>query len=91
MALTFTGTTTWDTDRFVLKIETFDGDKRVACAVSSEALMDRGRSKDGSIASLLALYDAFKAEIQAIAQRKYAAGTKEADGLVLVRTADLNR
>lgn len=62
----------------------------VWCAVSHEALADKGRLKGMDERELVAVYDQFATTIQDIAARKYGAGRIESNGLVLVKTEDLN-
>lgn len=64
--------------------------KEVWCAVSHEALADKGRLKGMDKAELVAVYDRHAPTIHQIAARKYSAGQIESDGLVLVKTEDLN-
>ena len=76
----------YDFDRGVVMFWGQDGETRVRCAISSEALDDhfRGDNKDK--------VEVFRANRQAIeqeARRKYLAGETEPDGSVLIRTADL--
>jgi len=63
-----------------------DGDIRVRCQISREALDDHfgGDGKDK-----LAVFRASRQAIEEGARRKYLAGCTEPDGSVLIRTADL--
>ena len=77
---------TYDSDRGVVIFWGQDGETRVRCAISREALDDdfQGDDKDK--------VEVFRAHRQAIeqeARRKYLAGETEPDGSVLIRTGDL--
>ncbi len=64
-----------------------DGNARVKCKISREALDDHFSERDK-----LRSEDAFKkyrTEIEAIARRKYLTGQLEPDGSVLIRTLEL--
>lgn len=73
-------------DRMVVAFWGRDGERRVRCAISREALDDhfQGDSKDK-----LELFEANRARIEEEARRKYLAGDTEKDGSVLIRTGDL--
>jgi hypothetical protein len=76
-----------DTTRDTIFFWGEDGQKRVRCMISREALDDhfsegRGLRPD-------AAFRAHLAEIEAFASRKYAHGQLEPDGSVLIRTGDL--
>jgi Fic family protein len=64
-----------------------DGKKRVRCIISREALDDH--FSDGDRLKPDAAFQAHRAEIEAIASRKYARGQLEPDESVLIRTGDL--
>jgi len=64
-----------------------DGAKRVRCIVSREALDDH--FSDGDRLRPDAAFRAHRAEIEALANRKYVYGQLEPDGSVLIRTGDL--
>ena len=88
MPLTFRpARATYDVVRFMA----LDGAVLVKCAVSREALMDRAHTRRGTGDDLLALYEGCVGEMQRIAQEKYAAKQFEGDGVILVKTAELNR
>ena len=63
-----------------------DGETRVRCAISEEALDDhfRGDDKDK-----LEVFRANRQPIEQEARRKYLNGETEPDGSVLIRTSDL--
>jgi len=76
----------YDFDRGVVTFWGHDGETRVRCAISEEALDDhfRGDDKDK--------LEVFRANCRAIeqeVQRKYLNGETEPDGSVLIRTGDL--
>ncbi len=64
-----------------------DGETRVRCEISEEALDDnfRGDGKDK-----VQVFRANRPAIEAEARRKYLAGLTEPDGSVLIRTGDLS-
>jgi Fic family protein len=64
-----------------------DGDKRVRCMISREALDDH--FSDGDRLQPNAAFQAHRAEIEVFASRKYVRGQLEPDGSVLIRTGDL--
>jgi hypothetical protein len=63
-----------------------DGEKRVACEISREAVDDRfhGDNKDK-----LEVFRANRPIIERAARAKYLGGRTEPDGSVLIRTLDL--
>ena len=63
-----------------------DGEKRVRCEISQEALDDHfgGDGKDK-----VEVFMANRREIEELARRKYLAGKTEGDGSVLIRTVEL--
>jgi len=73
-------------DREVVVFWGVDGDKRVRCEISEEALDDHFDSdrKDAVKAFL-----AHEREVEEIARRKHLAGKTEPDGSVLIRTIEL--
>ena len=73
-------------DREVVVFWGQDGDKRVRCEISREALDDHfgGDGKDK-----LEVFRANRRAIKQEARRKYLAGRTEPDGSVLIRTLDL--
>ena len=75
-------------DRAVVVFWGQDGDKRIRCEISREALDDHfgGDGKDK-----LEIFRANRAAIEQEARKKYLAGRTEPDGAVLIRTADLQR
>jgi transcriptional regulator with XRE-family HTH domain len=76
----------YDSLRDVAVFEGKDGDKTIRCAISREALEDHfeGDNKDPP-----KVFRANRDRIEHEARRKYLAGRLEADGSVLIRTADL--
>jgi hypothetical protein len=73
-------------DREVVTFWGQDGESRVRCEISEEALDDHfgGDGKDK-----LEAFRANRKAIEEIARRKYLAGRREADGSVLIRSEDL--
>jgi len=68
----------------------FDGQTAVRCSVSREALEDRSARAGTGAPGLVDIFNIFRGDVEAAAARKYAAGKLEADGSILVKTADLN-
>ena len=66
-----------------------DGEKRVRCIISREALDDhfseRGKFRPN------AAFEAHRTEIEELASRKYALGELEPDGNIIIRTADVSQ
>ena len=73
-------------DREVVVFWGQDGETRVRCEISQEALDDHfgGDGKDK-----LEVFRASRQAIEQEARRKYLAGEREADGSVLIRSEDL--
>ena len=73
-------------ERGVVVFWGMDGETRVRCAISREALDDHfgGDGKDK-----LEVFKANRRAIEDIACRKYLAGETEPDGSVLIRTLEL--
>jgi len=76
----------YDSGRDVLLFRGRDGDKVVRCAISREALDDHFNADNKD---KLKAFKANRERIEHEARRKYLAGRMEADGSVLIRTADL--
>ena len=64
-----------------------DGEKRVRCVISREALDDHFSESDRLKPD--AAFKKRRQEIEALARRKYLRGQLEPDGSVLIRTLDL--
>jgi Fic family protein len=64
-----------------------DGERRVRCIISREALDDH--FSDGDTLQPDAAFQAHRAEIEELANRKYALNQLEPDGNVIIRTLDL--
>lgn len=76
----------YDSRHMVVRFDGKNGDVRVGCAITLEALEDHfdAGSKDPVKA-----FHASRERIEHEARRKYLAGRLELDGSVLIRTADL--
>ena len=76
----------YDFDRMVVTFWGQDGETRVRCAISREAIDDhfQGDDKDK-----LEVFTANRQAIELKARRKYLDGETEPDGSVLIRTGDL--
>lgn len=64
-----------------------DGDTRVRCRISREALDDH--FSDGDKLKPEAAFKKHRKEIEALARRKYLSGQREPDGSVFLRTLDI--
>jgi transcriptional regulator with XRE-family HTH domain len=64
-----------------------DGEKRVLCRISREALDDHFSERDKLRAD--AAFRKHRRDIEAFARRKYLLGQIEPDGSILIRTGDL--
>ncbi len=73
-------------DRMVVTFNATDGQKRVLCAISRQALNDHFGG-DGK--NPVAVFKANKEAIEQLARRKYLHGDLEPDGSILIRTTDL--
>lgn len=73
-------------DRMVLVFWGQDGETRVRCAISREALDDHFKADNRD---KLEVFQANRQAIEQHARNKYLAGDTEADGSVLIRTGDL--
>ena len=76
----------YDFDRGVVTFWGQDGEIRVRCAISREAIDDHFQGDDQD---KLEVFRANRQAIELTARRKYLAGETEPDGSVLIRTADL--
>ena len=64
-----------------------DGEARIRCRVSREALDDHFSDRDRLKPE--AAFRKYHRDIEALARRKYLSGQREPDGSVLIRTADI--
>lgn len=83
--LTFPAGERWNGSREVAKFTAMLGDKKIRCAVSLEALCD---NFDGDTKEPLQCFRDNRANIEAIAAKLIRRQRFEADGSILVRTAD---
>ena len=67
-----------------------DADEIVNCAVDVEALKNRAGIHRTADDDLLSIYRRYADEIHTIVERKYRAGDRQPDGLILVNIHDLN-
>jgi len=76
----------YDSNRTVVTFEAWDGQKRILCAISREALEDHfgGDRKDPVV-----VFMANREAIEQLARRKYLRGELEPDHSILIRTTDL--
>lgn len=77
----------YDAGRMSVVFEGRDGDKKVRCAISEEALEDHFGETDDPPATFLA----HRERIESEARRKYLAGEVKPDGSVLIVSMDLYR
>jgi len=80
----------FDASRDMIRFMGVDGVRFVKCGVTSGALMDAARHQHATAEDLLDVYLIHERRIHALADAKYQQGHFESDGLVLVRSADLN-
>jgi hypothetical protein len=78
----------WMFDREVVVFWGQDGDTRVRCEISQEALDD---NFDGDGKDKVQVFRANRRAIEEFARQKYLAGQIEPDGSVLIRTMDFHR
>lgn len=64
-----------------------DGEKRIRCRISREALDDH--FSDGDRLRPKAAFKKYRPAIEALARRKYLVGQADADGTVLLKTDDI--
>ncbi len=65
-----------------------DGETRVRCRISREALDDH--FSDGDKLRPDAAFKKYRKDIETLARRKYLSGQREPDGSVLIRTNDIS-
>ena len=66
-----------------------EGDRRVRCVISREALDDHFSDRDRLRPD--AAYQKYRMEIEALARKKYILGQLEPDGSILIRTNEITR
>lgn len=66
-----------------------DGEKRVRCRISREALDDHFSDRDRLRPE--AAFKKYRGDIEALARKRYLSGQLEPDGSVLIRTEDIPR
>lgn len=79
----------WDFDRFAMAFIAHDGEKRVQCLVSGEALEDHFGAV-GSREGMEAAFLAHREEIEEKARQLYRAGHVDEHGRVLLRSSDFD-
>ena len=77
----------YDSDRMSVVFEGRDGNKKVRCLISEEALADHFGDNDDPLAT----FRANRERIESEARRKYLAGDVKPDGSVLIVSMDLYR
>jgi hypothetical protein len=79
----------WDLDRFAMLFDAYDGENRVLCMISGEALMDHFGARPPR-ERIEAAFVANRTEIQEKAREFYSKGALNTDGRVLLRSVDFN-
>ena len=80
-----------DVVEFTLDVHAGGKKHEFRCRVSDIALLDASNRKGGLDAkTAIALYRRFQSRIHTAIDRKLKAGTFDADGVILITTADLN-
>ncbi len=77
----------WDGSRIMFQIEA--AGQPVACAISRSALQDLSGRKQYAPADLLKCFDAARAQIEAIAAKKYNASPESVSGIVSIWDDDI--
>jgi len=83
-------TESYDVARDIVRFMGWDGERWVRCGVRRDALVNAAGVAAASGADPVNLYRSHRAPIHALAKAKYQRGRFESDGLVLVRSVDLN-
>ena len=79
----------YDFDRGVVLFPGKTADGEITCAISGEALADRFGARGSGERPRLAAFRTHRPDIEDAARRKFTASQREADGSVLVKTADI--
>lgn len=66
-----------------------DGEKRVRCVISREALDDHFSDRDKLRPA--AAFEKYRTQIESLARKKYILGKLEPDGSILIRTGEVTR
>jgi transcriptional regulator with XRE-family HTH domain len=85
--LTFADEDHYESVRGAVAFSGQDGERRVLCRISSEALDDHFSDRDRL--RPVAAFRKHRKEIEALARRKYVSGQREPDGSILIRTGDI--
>jgi len=83
-------TESYDDIRNIVRFLGWDGERWVRCGVGRDALTNAAGVAAASGADPVKLYRAHMAPIHTLVNAKYQRGRLESDGLVLVRSVDLN-
>jgi len=79
----------WDIERYAMEFVAYDGDRRVPCLISGEALHGYfGAPFDSGREGMVAAFLAHRERIEAKAREMYRAGKVDAQGRVLLRSID---
>lgn len=74
----------YNSQKMIIEFYGVDGDKKILCAISDEALVDNFKGKNN-----LQRFRNYRSEIEHLARRKYLYNELESDGSVLIQTMDL--
>jgi hypothetical protein len=80
----------WDFDRFAMAFIAHDGEKRVLCLISGEALEDHFGAIEGR-EGMEAAFLGHRDEIESKAREMYRQGRVDEQGRVLLRSTDFAR
>jgi hypothetical protein len=83
-------TESYDVTRDIVRFLGWDGERWVSCGVRRDALIDTAGAAAASGVDPVKLYRTHIAPIHTLANAKYQRGRFESDGLVLVRSVDLD-
>jgi hypothetical protein len=83
-------TESYDVTRDIVRFMGWDGERWVRCGVRRDALLNAAGVAGANGADPINLYRSHRTPIHALANAKYQRGRFESDGLVLVRSVDLN-
>lgn len=79
----------YEPNRMVVIFFASDGERKISCAISGEALADHFKSVFGSSANLLSAFRKNRRAIEHEVFRKYLNNELESDGSIIVRSSDL--
>lgn len=77
-----------ETVDFTLVVQQDGNEERITCRVSMEALADRARSSRDD--DYLGVFRTYQSEVEKVVDRNLKLGIREADGSIVIKSADLN-